>query len=383
MGKLLSKIFGNKEMRILMLGLDAAGKTTVLYKLKLGQSVTTIPTVGFNVETVSYKNVKFNVWDVGGQDKIRPLWRHYYAGTQGLIFVVDCADRDRIDEARQELHRIINDRLMKEAIILIFANKQDLPDAMKPHEVQEKLGLTRIRERNWYVQPSCATTGDGLHQGLQWLSSNHRNDNLGRYFQSRKATISSNTDPNSRTKRPGLIRYNMGKLLSKIFGNKEMRILMLGLDAAGKTTILYKLKLGQSVTTIPTVGFNVETVSYKNVKFNVWDVGGQDKIRPLWRHYYNGTQGLIFVVDCADLDRIDEARTELHRIVNDREMKDALILIFANKQDLPDAIKPHDLQERLHLSRLRDRNWYVQPSCATSGDGLYDGLTWLCSNHKH
>lgn len=110
--------------------------------------MTTIPTVGFNVETVTYKNVKFNVWDVGGQDKIRPLWRHYYTGmvnkivscnkftqfiqfpigTQGLIFVVDCADRDRIDEARQELHRIINDREMRDAIILIFANKQDLPD---------------------------------------------------------------------------------------------------------------------------------------------------------------------------------------------------------------------------------------------------------------
>ena len=76
---------GNKEMRILMLGLDAAGKTTILYKLKLDQSVTTIPTVGFNVETVKYKNTKFNVWDVGGQDKIRPLWRHYYTGTQVLL----------------------------------------------------------------------------------------------------------------------------------------------------------------------------------------------------------------------------------------------------------------------------------------------------------
>ncbi|EMP41765.1 ADP-ribosylation factor 6 [Chelonia mydas] len=157
MGKVLSKIFGNKEMRILMLGLDAAGKTTILYKLKLGQSVTTIPTVGFNVETVTYKNVKFNVWDVGGQDKIRPLWRHYYTGTQGLIFVVDCADRDRIDEARQELHRIINDREMRDAIILIFANKQDLPDAMKPHEIQEKLGLTRIRDRN------CTSNHMGEH----------------------------------------------------------------------------------------------------------------------------------------------------------------------------------------------------------------------------
>ncbi len=79
------------------------------------------------------------------------------------------------------------------------------------------------------------------------------------------------------------------KVMGKIFGSKEMRLLMLGLDAAGKTTILYKLKLGQDVTTIPTVGFNVETVTYKNVKFNVWDVGGQDKIRPLWRHYYSGS----------------------------------------------------------------------------------------------
>ena len=67
------------------------------------------------------------------------------------------------------------------------------------------------------------------------------------------------------------------------------------------------------------------------------DVGGQDKIRPLWRHYFNGSQGLIFVVDSADLDRIDEARSELHRIVNDREMKDAIILVFANKQDLPNG----------------------------------------------
>ena len=83
--------------------------------------------VGFNVETVTYKNVKFNVWDVGGQDKIRPLWRHYYTGTQGLVFVVDSQDRERIDEARQELHRILSDREMKECLLLVFANKQDLP----------------------------------------------------------------------------------------------------------------------------------------------------------------------------------------------------------------------------------------------------------------
>jgi ADP-ribosylation factor 6 len=128
--------------------------------------VTTIPTVGFNVETVTYKNVKFNVWDVGGQDKIRPLWRHYFSGTQGLIFVIDSNDRARIDEARQELHRIILDREMKEALLLVFANKQDIPGSMTPTEVTERLRLTQLKERTWYVVPSCATTGEGLMEGL-------------------------------------------------------------------------------------------------------------------------------------------------------------------------------------------------------------------------
>ena len=127
----------------------------------------------------------------------------------------------------------------------------------------------------------------------------------------------------------------ISRMMGKVFGSKEMRLLMLGLDAAGKTTILYKLKLGQDVTTIPTVGFNVETVTYKNVKFNVWDVGGQDKIRPLWRHYFQNTQGIIFVVDSNDRDRIVEAREELQRMLNEDELRDAILLVFANKQDLP------------------------------------------------
>ncbi|KAK6513304.1 ADP-ribosylation factor, Arf Arf6, variant 2 [Arthrobotrys megalospora] len=146
--------------------------TAILYKLKLNQGVTTIPTVGFNVETVTYKNVKFNVWDVGGQDKIRPLWRHYFSGTQGLIFVIDSNDRERIDEARQDLHRIIQDREMKESLLLVFANKQDLPGAMSPQEVTEKLQLSKLKDRIWYVVPSCATTGEGLIEGLGWLSNN-------------------------------------------------------------------------------------------------------------------------------------------------------------------------------------------------------------------
>merc|ERR1719451_223836 len=97
--KLWSKLIGKIDAKIVMVGLDAAGKTTILYKLKLSEVVTTIPTIGFNVETVEYKNISFTVWDVGGQDKIRPLWRHYYQNTQGLIFVIDSNDRDRIEDA--------------------------------------------------------------------------------------------------------------------------------------------------------------------------------------------------------------------------------------------------------------------------------------------
>src|SRR5579872_5150274 len=106
----------------------------------------------------------------------------------------------------------------------------------------------------------------------------------------------------------------------------SMRILMIGLDAAGKTTILYKLKLGEIVTTIPTIGFNVETVKYKNINFTVWDVGGQDKIRALWRHYYNNTEGIIFVVDSNDRDRINEAALELQKVLREDELREATLL---------------------------------------------------------
>jgi len=170
---LLFKILSNS----IQVGLDAAGKTTILFKLKLGDVVTTIPTVGFNVETVEYKNISFTVWDVGGQDKIRPLWRHYYQNTQAIIFVVDSNDRERIDDSRDyensakdELHRMLAEDELREAVLLVFANKQDLPGAMKVQEVTDRLGLNKIRNRQWFIQGSSAPNGDGLYEGLDWLT---------------------------------------------------------------------------------------------------------------------------------------------------------------------------------------------------------------------
>jgi len=167
------------------------------------------------------------------------------------------------------------------------------------------------------------------------------------------------------------------KLFKSLWGKREMRILMVGLDAAGKTTILYKLKLGEVVTTIPTIGFNVETVEYKNISFTVWDVGGQDKIRPLWRHYFSNTQGIIFVIDSNDRDRIEDARDELHRMINEEELRHSLLLVLCNKSDLPNSMSAAEVTDKLHLNTLRGRQWFIQSTCATTGDGLYEGFDWL------
>ena len=121
-------------------GLDAAGKTTILYKLKLGEIVTTIPTIGFNVETVEYKNISFTVWDIGGQTKIRPLWQHYYENCDGIIYVVDSSDSLRMKEAREELEEVLGDDRLRDSSLLVFANKQDMPGALNPTEVTGSWG---------------------------------------------------------------------------------------------------------------------------------------------------------------------------------------------------------------------------------------------------
>eukprot|EP00301_Raphidiophrys_heterophryoidea_P020608 c5251_g1_i1.p1 GENE.c5251_g1_i1~~c5251_g1_i1.p1 ORF type:complete len:189 (-),score=18.74 c5251_g1_i1:65-631(-) len=177
MGGLLSKVvrkFMKVEggCRVLMLGLDSAGKTTILYKLKLGRTVTTTPTIGFNVESVVHKNIHFTVWDVGGQDKIRSLWRHYFSNTRGLIFVVDSNDRERFGEAAEELKKLLAEEELQGVSVLVFANKQDLPHATPAKDLGEKLGLGAKTINKFHIQPTCASTGTGLLEGLDWLATN-------------------------------------------------------------------------------------------------------------------------------------------------------------------------------------------------------------------
>ena len=154
-----------------MVGLDSAGKTTILYKLKLNETVSTIPTIGFNVETVSpCKGVTFTVWDVGGQEKIRPLWRHYFQNTQGLIFVVDSSDLERMSEARQELFSVLESVEMERVPVVVIANKQDLPRALKANEIAQQLSLLQHKANPWHFQETCAKNGEGIYEAVYKLS---------------------------------------------------------------------------------------------------------------------------------------------------------------------------------------------------------------------
>lgn len=161
--------------------------------------------------------------------------------------------------------------------------------------------------------------------------------------------------------------------------NRDVKLIMVGLDAAGKTTVLYQLKMNETVKTIPTIGFNVENITFRGLNFCVWDIGGQDKIRVLWKHYYQNIDGIIYVIDSNDNDRIEESAEELNKILAEDELKDSALLVMANKQDLKNSMTPKDLTEKLELSKIKDRPWLVQGTSATTGQGLKEGFDWMAS----
>ena len=176
----------------------------------------------------------------------------------------------------------------------------------------------------------------------------------------------------------------MGFYLSKLYdllaswdSSNPSRILLLGLDGAGKTTILYKVKLNETIMSIPTIGFNVETVTpCKGVTFTVWDIGGQEKIRAFWKHYYQNNNGLFYVIDSTDRERVRESAEELHGIVQDDNLHGVPVVIIANKQDLPNALSCSELVQMLELNKLNaTRNkWFIQGACATRGEGLFEAM---------
>ncbi|KAH9950144.1 GTP-binding protein [Amylocystis lapponica] len=178
-----------KEMRILFLGLDNAGKTTILKKLN-GENILDIsPTLGFNIKTFVHRKYTLNIWDVGGQRTLRPYWRNYFEQTDALVWVVDSGDRMRMKDCREELQSLLLEDRLAGASLLVFANKQDIQGSMKSTEIRDALDLLAIKSHHWKILPCSAVTGENLVNGLDWVVD----DVAGRLYYS---TVSAETTEN-------------------------------------------------------------------------------------------------------------------------------------------------------------------------------------------
>ncbi|XP_010457221.1 PREDICTED: ADP-ribosylation factor 1-like [Camelina sativa] len=182
LGKPFSGFFQQIEPRIVLFGLDGTGKSSIVHKLKTGETLTTnIRTIGLEVESIKYRDSTLSFWEEGGQlrYKMIPLWKHCIQEVAGLVFVVDSTDRDRIEEAKYFLNMVIDEiqgNVPDSVAVLVYGNKHDVPGAMSASEITNKLDLASLRnknwQRNWHTQSSCALSGEGLHEGLDWLLKN-------------------------------------------------------------------------------------------------------------------------------------------------------------------------------------------------------------------
>ena len=175
MGFILSKIIefftkSRNNFKIIILGMQNAGKTTILYRLSLGQLVKTTPTIGSNVEELTYNNVKFQAWDLGGQESNRSLWDVYYMSTDAIVYVIDSQDDEYFEESKAQFHKLLVHPILKNATILIFANKQDLPGAKSVNQLIQDYGFDKIKNHIWHIQSCSALKGEGLVTGIKWLS---------------------------------------------------------------------------------------------------------------------------------------------------------------------------------------------------------------------
>ncbi|XP_004577727.1 ADP-ribosylation factor-like protein 11 [Ochotona princeps] len=160
------------EPQVVMMGLDSAGKTTLLYKLKGHQQVQTLPTVGFNVEPLEAPgNLSLTLWDIGGQPQLRASWKDYLEGTDILVYVLDSTDKARLPEAVAALLEVLASPSMAGVPLLVLANKQEAPDALPLLEIRDRLGLERLQEHRWELRACSALTGEGLSEALKSLRS--------------------------------------------------------------------------------------------------------------------------------------------------------------------------------------------------------------------
>ena len=174
---MLKKALGlsNAEARILVIGLDNSGKTTLINHIKPQKAIATFevtPTVGYQVETFTKHNLNFTILDMSGSSTYRSLWEQYYNDVSAIIFVLDSTDKVRMCIARDELDELLNNPLIKSRSLPIcfFANKMDVPGSLTPVDCMRGMGLEKIDNKPWHITSSNALTGAGVDEGVMWLA---------------------------------------------------------------------------------------------------------------------------------------------------------------------------------------------------------------------
>ncbi|KAF7309978.1 hypothetical protein MIND_00370600 [Mycena indigotica] len=355
-----------------MVGLDDAGRTSILNRLHRrdlpkNALLQTLPTIGCTRETVQHRGNEITIWEFGGQEKIRPMWRSYLWQGHAFAFVLDASATDRVKEAKEELVILLKEREYTSFPFLVIANKVDKEGALGVDEIAEALDLKTVFEKHtewpWTIMV-CGSKLFGLKALIfggrfcaQWQGDG-RDDGL-----ASKSSEAQTTNPTE--------------------------IVMLSLDDSGATSILNRLHRpnlpkGILPKTIPTIGMNVETITHGRSKITIWEMGGNKKIRPLWRRYLWNGHAFAFVVDASAPERFAEARQELNWALKSREYTAFPFLVVVNKMDKEGAVEMWQVEEALDLKTLFAEHtewpWGIMGVSAMTGQGLDQMLEWFTTN---
>ena len=347
------------KARILFFGGYGVGKTTLLYLLKLNEKITTTPTIGFNVEEIKYKDTIINIWDIGGGDKKRYLLKHYIEGAKCIVFIVNISDKKQMNYYIETFNNLLDKHKDYNDIpIIIFGNIFNDKIEFEPEEMMNKSKLSP--EISPFIIKGNILKKEGIIELLDYIYNNIE------FTKEEEPEI----EEEEKTKEEKKVK-------------ESYNIRMFGLDDSGKTTILYLLKTEDTVTTIPTVGFNLEEIDKENWEksIKIWDVGGKEKIRSLWVHYLYPIDGIIWVYDISENQRIEESQEELKKILDAQQVGINIpLLIFANKSDL--NVNGNKIVNFLDgiQNYLNNRPYFVKECNINDLESYKEGIDWLYFN---
>ena len=360
--------------KVLLLGIDSVGKTSLLYKLKFGENVYTIPTIGFNVESIKYKDKNITIWDLAGGNLVQKFWHHYIEKSNLIIFQMNISDKQRLNEYIESLEDLLKKHKDQRHIpILLLGNKFKDQIEFEPEEILQKVNFPP--EISPTIMKCNVKTGEGLQELLDYIYDNME-------FIEEEIKEENNHEEKEQKEENNQEEKEQKEETPKK-KKQDIQVSMFGLDCAGKTVILYLLKFGSKVTTITTIGYNIETFENESWEksITIVDIGGNEKIRALWYYYLLDCKGLIWVYDINDQNRYNESANELKKILNyPYTGKNLPLLIFANKSDLNNDKNYVNQFLDLIKAELKDRPYMIQKSNQNDIETYKQGLNWLYEN---